>query len=305
MLRRLGDHWWPTTVFMFGPRWLLGLPLLVLVPLAATFRPRLLLLLVVAAVALLVLVLGFNLPFRRPSIPEEGAPRFRLMTWNVGGQGESDPTLAVRIASQLGAQVVVLQECGRMHVDAAPGWHIHHDLGMCLLSQLPIRRAEGLPRDDVWRMGGSGAIVSYELEAPGGPFALTNVHLETPREGLEAIRWRRWEGVDELEKKNVHRRLEARMAREWVDAWSSLPRVVAGDFNMTDESAVFREAWGDFNDAFVEAGVGFGYTKRTRLLGVRIDHVLVDRSWRVLRAELGPKRVDHRPFVVDLARAAP
>jgi endonuclease/exonuclease/phosphatase family metal-dependent hydrolase len=206
------------------------------------------------------------------------------------------------MASRLGAQVVVLQECRQTHLDAAPGWHTHHDLGMCLLSQFPILRARGLPRDDVWRMGGSGAVVSYEIDAPGGPFALTNVHLETPREGLEAIRWERWAGVAELEKKNIHRRLEARLAREWVTAWSTLPGVVAGDFNMTVDSAVFRGTWGELGDAFTDAGLGFGYTKRTRLLGVRIDHVLVDRSWRVLRAEVGSEGRDHRPFVAELAR---
>ena len=26
-----GDHWWPGTVLLFGPRWVLGLPLLLLV----------------------------------------------------------------------------------------------------------------------------------------------------------------------------------------------------------------------------------------------------------------------------------
>jgi endonuclease/exonuclease/phosphatase family metal-dependent hydrolase len=309
VLRRYGDHWWPTTVFMFGPRWVLALPYLVLLPLALVGARRLVPLLLVLAAACVVLVLGFNVPVRHTLSPPPPAAGFRLMTWNVGGRPSGASGQPVRVALELGVQVVVLQECQRRHLVAPTAWQERFDGGECLLSAFPILRAEGRPRQDVWKMGGSGAIQSYELDAPGGPFALTNVHLETPREGFEAIRWERWAGVPELEKKNAQRRLEARLAREWAEGFSRLPRIVAGDFNMTADSAVFREAWGDFRDAFEAAGLGFGHTKRTRLLGVRIDHVLVDPSWRVLSASVvhleAARGLDHRPLVVELARKMP
>jgi hypothetical protein len=49
VLRRYGDGWWPTTLFMFGPRWVLGLPFLLLVPLAAVWARRLVVLLDLAS----------------------------------------------------------------------------------------------------------------------------------------------------------------------------------------------------------------------------------------------------------------
>jgi hypothetical protein len=38
-----GDRWWTASMLLFGPRWLLSLPLFLLVPAAAVFNRRLLL----------------------------------------------------------------------------------------------------------------------------------------------------------------------------------------------------------------------------------------------------------------------
>jgi endonuclease/exonuclease/phosphatase family metal-dependent hydrolase len=304
-LRRCGDHWWPTTAFMFGPRWVLGLPLLVLLPLAAVWARRLVVPLLLLAAAFVVFVLGFNVPVGRFDSRPASGTSLRLMTWNVGGLLGVDSGVPARVAVALGAQVVILQECEGKRPEAPAGWQSWADQDQCLLSLFPILRAEGRPRQDVLKMEGSGDIQSYEIDAPGGPFALTNVHLQTPHKGFEAIRRKRWTGIAELEKKNAQRRLAARLAREWADGFSNLPRVVAGDFNMTPDSAVFRETWGDLRDAFEAGGYGFGYTKPTRLLGVRVDHVLVDPSWRILSASVGhveERGSDHWPLVVELAR---
>ena len=305
VLGRLGDHWWPTTVFMFGPRWVVALPLVLLLLAALFLRPRLLPWLLALGALVGVLVLGFNLPWRRLAAPAPAAPAFRLLTWNVGGGGQERALASPAfLASARGVDVVVLQECRPSDREGLPGWHTHFDAGQCLMSRLPLARTDDRPRGDMWKLGGSGAIVSYEIEAPGGRFSLTNVHLETPREGLDALRYQGALGSGELERKNAQRRLEARLAREWVDTGPPLPRIVAGDFNMTCDSAVFREAWGDLTDAFSAAGFGFGHTKTTRFIGVRIDHVLVDRSWRVQSAEVEPKDPghDHQALVVELAR---
>ena len=38
LLWLLADRWWPATILAFGPRWIYGLPLVVLVPMAAGGR---------------------------------------------------------------------------------------------------------------------------------------------------------------------------------------------------------------------------------------------------------------------------
>ena len=78
--------------------------------------------------------------------------------------------------------------------------------------------------------------------------------------------------------------------------------VVAGDFNLPVESAIYRANWGDLRNAFSNCGRGFGHTKFTSLFGIRIDHVLTSDPWRCADARVLPSPYggDHAPLVVDL-----
>ena len=80
------------------------------------------------------------------------------------------------------------------------------------------------------------------------------------------------------------------------------PLLVAGDFNMPEESAIYRRHWSGLNNAFSCAGYGFGTSKETRWHGIRIDHVLLGPGWSCLHTQVGPHLGgDHRPMVADLA----
>jgi hypothetical protein len=69
------------------------------------------------------------------------------------------------------------------------------------------------------------------------------------------------------------------------------------------ESAIYREAWGAWTNAFSHAGFGLGWSKYTRWHGVRVDHVLYPAGWECLRAWVEPGLgLDHRPVVADLVR---
>ncbi len=78
-------------------------------------------------------------------------------------------------------------------------------------------------------------------------------------------------------------------------------RVVAGDFNTPVESHIFRDHWSGFRDCHSAAGWGFGFTKRTRRIGTRIDHVLAGRGLACVSASVGDRQGgDHGPVVVDI-----
>ena len=62
LIRFGGDRWWLATVMLFGPRWVYGLPLLLLVPAAALRRRRLLLPLAASAIVLVGPIAGLCLP---------------------------------------------------------------------------------------------------------------------------------------------------------------------------------------------------------------------------------------------------
>jgi vancomycin resistance protein VanJ len=294
-----GERFWPVTFFLLGPRLVVALPLLVLAP-AAAFLCRRTLAALLAGLALAASPLfGFTVPWRRWVGPAV-RPTLRVATWNMGGGGRAADALA--LLGEEAPDLVLLQECPD-GVETPPGWQRSGERGQVLLSRFPILATARRDPHDVWRMSGSGEIVRATVETPEGPVDVTNVHLETPREGLEAVLGARWRGVPLLEAKNAQREIEARLARHWADASTAPARLVAGDFNATVESQVFRDYWDGYRDCQSEAGWGFGHTKHTRKIGARIDHVLAGRGLACVSAHTGRRAGgDHAPLVVELGR---
>lgn len=304
------DRAWYGTLLLFGPRWVLLLPGLVLAAAALALGRYWL----VGPVALSLFavagpIMGFELPSPFADEAPADAARIRVATFNVGQKRLNSPEVHDALR-RTAADVIALQEVA---IDARPagrggspldGYEMHCDLANCLLSRFPIVAVRARDRDDVWKRGGSGAMALYDLDGGKlGTIQVLNVHLETARDGLEAIMHERLEGRDEVRANIELRRWESELARTFLrDHGASLDRlVVAGDFNMPVESAIYRSYWADFENAFSSAGVGYGFTKHTRLLAARIDHVLVGGGVRVEDAwvndEVGS---DHRPVVADL-----
>jgi endonuclease/exonuclease/phosphatase (EEP) superfamily protein YafD len=127
------------------------------------------------------------------------------------------------------------------------------------------------------------------------------VHLETPRAGLALIRGGRLRaGMRLVEEKSHLRGIELRRSRHWVDDLEG-PRIVVGDFNTPPESRAYREAWGDWVNAFSRVGHGLGGTRLNGWIRARIDHVLVDDHWIVVRSSLGGDvGSDHLPILATL-----
>ncbi len=57
--------------------------------------------------------------------------------------------------------------------------------------------------------------------------------------------------------------------------------IICGDFNNTAYSYVYKEIKGDLQDAFVEAGNGFGRTFNFKFFPVRIDFILADENFDI------------------------
>ncbi len=308
LIHGVGEKTWAVTLFLFGPIWVCWLPLAVLTPLALAIHRKLSVLAALALAAALLPgpVLGFEIPWQRLSAGAPGAPKLRVLTWNVGGHNLSAAEWSELVNTHF-PDVVAVQECSTESLDL-PGWHFQNDMGMCLLSRFAVSGTANRDRQDVWADGGSGAIVRYSVAAPFGVFELTNVHLETPREGFQSIvHLALRTGIQELTSKNEQRYREAALARSWVDAGTSPARLVVGDFNTPPQSDLLGGVWPEFENCFQASGFGFGHTKETRLMGVRIDHVLASPGWRCSAASVEPgKGSDHHPVVVDLEwRGAP
>jgi endonuclease/exonuclease/phosphatase (EEP) superfamily protein YafD len=128
-----------------------------------------------------------------------------------------------------------------------------------------------------------------------------NVHLQTIRGGLEALGVQQWRALPQFAHNREEAASESRAARERTKGGTE-PMIVAGDFNLPVESAIYRANWGDLRNAFSSCGRGLGHTKFTSLFGIRIDHVLTSNQWRCADARVLANSYggDHAPLVVDL-----
>ncbi len=166
------------------------------------------------------------------------------------------------------------------------------------------RTLEQLKQSDAG-IGGSGDVARYTVRLPTGTVSFTNLHLETPRKGLEGLRGGSGFSLAKLSSNTELRRVEADLAAKWVRAGTA-PPLIAGDFNTPVESTIFQNAWGAFSDAFSRVGFGFGMTRLNGWIRVRIDHVLTGNGWYADHVELGPDLAsDHLPVIVDLTLVAP
>jgi endonuclease/exonuclease/phosphatase family metal-dependent hydrolase len=134
-----------------------------------------------------------------------------------------------------------------------------------------------------------------------GPIDIAAIHLETPRKGLEILRY--GGNISRMDPSTLVRSIGSGRVRNWVSKQSG-QAIVAGDFNMPVESVIYRKDWSDCRNAFSSVGRGFGYTRILRRFSVRIDHVLTcGEGWTPVRAFIGPDLgSDHLPLIVDLKR---
>lgn len=297
-----GDSWWPAHALLFGPRW----PALVPAPFlgvgAVLVRPRLLGPLAAALLIALGPAMGYRIGWRT-WFGTDSTRDIRLVTFNM--RGEANPQaldLPVNL-EPYGADIVAFQECDEGVGTGKrwpQGWTIRFDQGLCLATRFPVVEARQEDGVQVGDFGETGRAMLYRLRSPVGLVDLIVLHLETPRKGLESLRY----GGDasRMNPNLLVREIGARRISRWVRRQSG-EAIVAGDFNMPVESVIYRRYWGDCGNAFSSAGRGFGWTRVLRRFSVRIDHVLTCGGWRPIRAWVGAHLgSDHLPLIVDLVR---
>jgi endonuclease/exonuclease/phosphatase family metal-dependent hydrolase len=295
-------HYWADeyavpTLFLFGPRWMAIIPLVVLISLAIYSRSPVAMTMTVA-IGLIVIgpIMGGQLGLKRFVGSERPAlQQLRVVTWNMGGA--HGKTAVRRLIDDVNPTILVCEEASWTSADVSSDWKVMGNGGYRVATRLPIR-AKGFL--DLGPIGAPGGAERYVVETPDGEVQLVNVHLPTPRPGIEAaIASRGWE-LAELRRIIEVRAEASRVARRWVEERGGI-RIVAGDFNMPVESRIYRRTWSDLGNAFSDAGLGWGTTKQTSWFGTRIDHVLYSAPWRCRKAWVGPAMgSDHRPLIADL-----
>ena len=288
------------TVLAFGPRWVWAMPLFYFLPLPGR---RLGVPFIVAALVVAGPIMGFVAAgvWARP--PRSAGPAMRLITANLGSRLLVPAEFASLIASTH-PDVVLMQECTERAEPAFAGsaWYFHSDDGLCLGSRLPVEGAVARYRQNTSGHGAFGA--RYRVRLGDAWIDLANLHLDTPRDGIMSL-LRGSGGLGGMQAAIAQRRQQSRLVRQWLADADQTTLVTGGDFNLLEESVIYRESWGQLRNGFSAAGVGWGFTKRENwLLAARIDHVLVGPRWQVTRAWVDEASgSDHRPLVIDMVLA--
>jgi vancomycin resistance protein VanJ len=296
------SRWW-ATLLLFVPRWIWAIPLAPLAVAAAFRRRRLWLACLVPLAAGALFLSNVHCPWRTLFEPPSAPPTLRILSCNCD-YGSLDFAALGRLVAGEKPDLVALQDVDVRQLPAmfpAPEWHLQLDSRLSLASRFPIRAT--VRADNAGFGKFSQDIVRYELDIGGNTVQLFNLHLATPRFGLEAVRTQFWNGADKLQEASDARRLQARSASRWMSDFHDV--VVTGDFNTPPESPLYRESFGRYANAFSVAGWGVGNTYFRGYNRLRLDHVLYDEHWQCRACWIGPDvGSEHRPVMAVLTRVA-
>lgn len=299
------ERWWPTTLVLFGPRWLFSLPLLILVPLAAWLERRQLIVLFIAALILFIPVMKLCVPFPRMSLAN---PVIRVLTCNVGGP-DLDKEKLRRLIKSSAADIVALQECPKETAESVlPEWTIFQDQRLAIASRFPVKPGKRLQTMHPPHRWPRGSMLQCFIQTPQGEISFCSLHLPSPRYGITSLFDRRkilnLSRLRVLQEEQELRGTTA-MEIESLIRTDSVPMIVAGDFNMPVESAWYRQYWSNYSNAFSLAGFGYGFTEKVEIRSfeyrIRIDHILIrgaliaDNCW--VGQDIGS---DHFPLIADI-----
>ena len=300
-----GDRWWPATVVLFSPRWLFALPLLILLPCALWLNRWLLLLIGIVFMVIFIPFMGFTFSTQKQPVTSESL--LRVLTCNIRAGG-FNPALLSNLIQESGADIVALQECPPKITFAIPkGWSIVHSRGFAVLSRFPLHGmsfVEVQPPNETWKWP---CMLQTVVATPRGNIAVCTVQLPTARKGLQSVLDRhtlfRPSRKGRLEQDTMYRWRAAEAVLQHVNGLAA-PVILAGDFNTPADSALFRQVWNGFANAFSERGFGYGFTQRVSVRGMpfsaRIDHILTSKELAPHFCAVGPDvGSDHLPLIAD------
>jgi len=128
-----GDRWWSATVFLFGPRWLLLLPLLLLIPLAVVLNKWSLIPLSITALIIVGPFMRFNFPLHNANGSNcSETPKLRVLSCNIDSARIGTSHL-LSLVTDMSVDIVALQECPTDIVLSLPaGWQLLRERGLAV-----------------------------------------------------------------------------------------------------------------------------------------------------------------------------
>ncbi len=311
LLQLVSEGWWLSTVFVYLPRIPWILPSLILIPVSIRYAWKTSFINLVAMLLVLGPVMNFQgNGFFRPAI-DRTAYRLTVVSCNVQ-TFRPDFQQVVNELHRIDPDVILFQEAFEDHPLVETlfnGWNLHRVDEYLAASKMPLKFIDTCFVPGFERV----TVVHYELETPQGTVAIFNVHQTSPRRSLTQLKpWSllTGSGVESVEQETTLRDVEAMKTRAFTQSKkSNQPSIIAGDFNMPNDSSLFRTHWGDLTDAYATAAVGYGYTSPCQTKKVwpnntpwaQVDHILSSHQWQVERCWIGHSGgSDHRLIAAQL-----
>jgi endonuclease/exonuclease/phosphatase family metal-dependent hydrolase len=315
----VSETWWVGSVLTYSPRVLFLIPTLFLIVASLLWRRLTLGMNLVAAVIVLVPVMGLSLPldlWLNGSPTTEGELVLKVVSCNVQSY-EPDFKKVLDEIEDIKPDVVAMQEAfgDDDRVDQFfREWHTVRQGQYRVFSRYRVSLIAGC---EVTQFGGRLAGIVVQIEAPGGAVILGDIHQMTARIGLEELDHESvlsGKGTKGLRDFVEERSLESAAIRTAVDsAHSTGPLIVCGDFNTPTFSMLFQKHWGDLKSSFDAAAFGYGYTSPCtgnriwpdNTPWARIDHILCSHEWSVRACKVGRSDgSDHRLIAATLVLKA-
>ena len=247
-----------------------------------------------AGIAVVALILIWSIhPVSLGKVTQYDCPKadsaLTIYNQNIQASSQSADSL-LRILNQLQPDLIALQEVGfkkwqqlflQLKTKGYTGYRGRHpeeyksSLSYAVFTRLECRNnrsyllsgPEWLPE---WN------IQYLEVNYRGQWVALFNVHLNSvfsDREPPEIELNNHWVTLEQL--KEIMALVEEQ----------GLPAIIVGDFNKTPTSKYMKPV-DDWNDAWMEAGLGFGYTWHSKFPLFRIDYCFYDSCFRALSCKV-------------------
>ncbi|HEY8397054.1 MAG TPA: endonuclease/exonuclease/phosphatase family protein [Flavihumibacter sp.] len=187
-----------------------------------------------------------------------------------------------------------------------------YEHGVAIFSKFPIKKTFRGRFDGPKEQKANESYIWADIDLNGQTVRVMTTHLQSllftaeEFETLEAIR----KGDDNslARSKNIFRKFknayefrqsQAEKIRAELDK-SPHPTIITGDFNDLPHSFVYHTVKGPYRDAFTEKGFGVGRTYSAISPTLRIDYVLVDRSFELVQCRNPhPNLSDHYPVITD------
>lgn len=312
--RLLAEKYWWSTLLLYFPQvaYLAPAPLVLFIALRKQDgRAFLVLLLTLGIIA--GPLMGFNLPGQGALAHPESLidrPRVRVMTYNIRGGIDGFGAISQQVEA-FNPDVVVFTEARgwgrepklrRELAEQFRGWHATQGGDVYLASRWPMasRESEPLGADPETQNISGRYKVRAQVLAPFGEFDLVGVHFHTALHGETLVNQRR-RVPGYLRSAGTVRMDQAQNLVDWAGS-QERPAIVAGDFNTPPAGKVYGVLTGEWQDAFAESGLGWGFTYPASIPLLRIDYVFHSADWRAVTSRVGEAPgSDHRPLLAELA----